>query len=173
MNQYQTALKRKFYVASIAIEPEWNNRMHYHNISHQDIHKLARQYPDADIVAGSINGKLFIHQPGINLPMTCKYLDEHMDTWLKNNMFVPDLYIVGGYYPRKDGLHVFDIQRTTGHIYVYIRKQATELPVYLVSDDKLIRIACGCIPSPEEVKITPKIHAQLISAIKSDEIYKF
>lgn len=172
INKYQDKLPRQLYICSLVFEEPSKGRVYRHRIKRNQIHELAVQYPHAPIVGGNINTHLFTQMDFVNMKnLTLKYLDDHLDDWVKKNSLLPELYVVGGYYPRKDFQQVFSCMHHDHKIYIFGLIPTTELPVFRITDTELIRCKYGSIPSPSKYPIYPEMKKELDKVIPSEPLY--
>lgn len=172
LNKYQRLLPRKLYHCRLVIEKPDTGRIYTSTIKRNQIHEMAMANPDAKIIGGNINTYLLINLPFVNMAkLTLKYLDEHLDTWVQQDCLMPELYLVGGYYPRKDFKHVFGIMQHNSKIYIYGVMPCTSMPVYKITDTTLVRCQCGDIPAPVKQTIDQQIDAQIRDALTTEPLY--
>ena len=169
MNQYQAKLEPNLFQCSLGLEDntQLDRPVKYVRLNRDKLHQTAKENPHMRIISGSVNG-FYIHElAGMDLRLKpIAYLDGILDDLLNQNKLVPELYLVGGYYPRKDGLQVFEAQcHSNRTIYVWACQPWTDMPVYHITDDMLIRVKSGDIPSPKTVKIQKDMHDAIIDAL--------
>lgn len=169
MNQYQAKLEPNLFQCSLGLEnnTQIDRPVKYARMNRTDLHQMAEKNPNMRIISGTVNG-FYIHElAGMDLRLKpIAYLDDILDDLLNQNKLVPELYLIGGYYPRKDGLQVFEAQcHSNRTIYIWTSQPWTDMPVYHITDDMLIRMKSGDIPSPKTVKIQKDMHDAIIKAL--------
>ena len=169
MNQYQAKLEPKLFQCSLGLEDntQLDRPVKYVRLNRDELRQTAKENPHMRIISGSVNG-FYIHElAGMDLRLKpIAYLDGILDDLLNQNKLVPELYLVGGYYPRKDGLQVFEAQcHSNRTIYIWACQPWTDMPVYHITDDMLIRVKSGDIPSPKTVKIQKDMHDAIIKTL--------
>lgn len=173
LNKYQKMLERKLYFCSLAIKTDNNETPQYiNNITKKHLKTILQEMPQATIIGENINGHLLTTLPFVNMEtLSVKKFAENLDNWLTKDETVPDLFIVGGYYPRKDGNLIFEIQcHSNKEIYIYGKLHACELPIYKITDEKLIRIEQGSIASPKIKLIDEEIDKAIVHQLKNNNI---
>lgn len=169
MNQYQKQLEKKLFQCALVVEDinPHSKKTLYLNLNRDTLRSTAKEHPNYFVINGSINGT-YLHSiaGGRFLRRFLKELDDKMDELLAQDKLVPELYLVGGYYPRKDGLLIFEAQHSGNNLpHIWASSPWTDLPVYRIMDDKLVRIKEGDIPSPKEVTIYTELHDRLMASL--------
>lgn len=156
-------LEHKLYYCTLALRKADGTISYTNRLSRDDIHALPRD----NLFYGNINGHLISQLPFADSVRTVGQLDDVLDQWLTRDDLLPDLYLVGGYYPRPDRSWVFDIQKPSAKdvIYLYGREPCTDLPVYRVEQDTLRRVKDGSIPSPKSVTIDAELHQKIVRSL--------
>lgn len=158
MNRYRNMLEKKLYNMSLVTNN--HGKMHYHNnMTQHMLSILVQKSPDDIVHGGSINGTLIstyrqsIMHTGC---ITVKQLNELLPVWLNDDVLVPELYVVGGYYPTKNGEIEFALQRhsrANDDFYMWTKQPWTDLPVYRIDDTKFTRVKEGELSSPSTYPI--------------------
>lgn len=179
LNRYQEILPKKIFQCALAFSPQ-NDPSHIFYKNHmrqKDIANLIDEYPDMIIRGGSVNGYLLAHLPFCRdlagYPVQTLY--ENIDRWIADGKLIPPLYLVGGYYPHNDGSRYFEAQ-CDGNKIIYVwagMPPWTDLPVYEIHDDQLIRCKHGEIPSPAKVTIGPSLHEEIMTSLNTREPFTF
>lgn len=169
-------IQNKLYSLTIETEIEGQHTLYTTQLSvsvnpRENFRALAKKYPDAKIFTGSINGNKI---PVDDLPMTASELESRLDELICTERYKLSLYVTGGFYPRKDGLQVFSLEKPSGekeNFYVYGRTPWTSLPLYKVEDDCLVRVKPGEIPSPKKYPMEEWIQTGISKALENKRIY--
>lgn len=166
MNIYQQQLEKQLFQCSLVIRKstEHSSINMYVSLNRKKLHNIAQSQSIFVILDGSING-FRTRELGL-IGKTLKYLDDNIDNMLTQNKLVPELYVIGGYYPRKDHFDVFEVQHgSNGILNIWAKKPWTDMPVYQITNDKLIRVKEGEIRSPKTVTINEQLHLQLMNSL--------
>ena len=128
--------------------------------------------PNATVITGSINGRKI----GIDeLPMSITDLAENITTLVCEKRYQPGLYVAGGFYPRKDGMDVFSLEKPSKcdkeSFYVYGGTLWTPRPLYKVEDDCLVRVKEGDIRSPKRYPMEDWIARGIRKSLESGKLY--
>ena len=153
MNRYRKMLKKRLYHLSLVLND--HGKIYYRqNLKTCNLNELAQNTPDFIIQGGSINGiniNVYRQDIGHTDPLTVKQLCELLPEWLNDNVFIPELYVVGGYYPTKDGQLIFDLQcpsHDPNNFYIWTKEPWTDMPIYRIDDTQFTRIKKGDLSAP-------------------------
>lgn len=161
LNKYQSLLQKQLYFCNLALYFGENDIRYRHRSHRDEIKRLAEICPYVEIKSGNINGHV------LKQTMTLHEFDQKLDAWIQSDEFVPNLYLIAGEYPDlypSTGYH-FGIENNGEHIYVYGKEPWTDMPVYQIQDNKLLRIHGGEIPADPEYPITPEIDQKIRDGI--------